>query len=34
MGLYMSTEDMEVIDLGASLLSMHPPFEMSAKADV
>ena len=33
-GGFMSREDMEVIDLGVALLSMHSPFEMSSKADV
>jgi aspartyl aminopeptidase len=33
-GLFMSMEDMQVIDLGVPLLSMHSPFEMSSKADV
>jgi aspartyl aminopeptidase len=33
-GLFMSQEDMQVIDLGVPLLSMHAPFEMSSKADV
>jgi len=33
-GGFMSREDMEVIDLGVPLLSMHSPFEMSSKADV
>lgn len=33
-GSFMSREDMEVIDLGVPLLSMHSPFEMSSKADV
>jgi aspartyl aminopeptidase len=33
-GLFMSREDMEVIDLGVPLLSMHSPFEMSSKVDV
>jgi aspartyl aminopeptidase len=33
-GLFMSMEDMQVIDLGVALLSMHAPFEMSSKADV
>ncbi|MGB7729227.1 MAG: hypothetical protein WBL50_14445 [Candidatus Acidiferrum sp.] len=33
-GLFMSREDMQVIDLGVTLLSMHAPFEMSSKADV
>jgi aspartyl aminopeptidase len=33
-GLFMSSQDMEVIDLGVPLLSMHSPFEMSSKADV
>jgi aspartyl aminopeptidase len=34
LGGYLSTEDMEVIDLGVPLLSMHSPFEMSSKVDV
>jgi aspartyl aminopeptidase len=33
-GLFMSMEDMQVIDLGVPLLSMHSPFEMSSKADI
>ena len=33
-GLFMSSQDMQVIDLGVALLSMHAPFEMSSKADV
>jgi putative aminopeptidase FrvX len=33
-GEFMSREDMEVIDLGVPLLSMHSPFEMSSKVDV
>jgi aspartyl aminopeptidase len=33
-GEFMSSQDMEVIDLGVPLLSMHSPFEMSSKADV
>jgi aspartyl aminopeptidase len=33
-GGFMSQEDMEVIDLGVPLLSMHSPFEMSSKVDV
>jgi aspartyl aminopeptidase len=33
-GLFMSAQDMNVIDLGVPLLSMHSPFEMSSKADV
>jgi len=33
-GLFMSREEMEVIDLGVPLLSMHSPFEMSSKVDV
>lgn len=33
-GGFMSRQDMEVIDLGVPLLSMHSPFEMSSKADV
>lgn len=33
-GGFMSAQDMEVIDMGVPLLSMHAPFEMSSKADV
>lgn len=33
-GGYMSAQDMEVIDLGVPLLSMHATFEMSSKVDV
>lgn len=33
-GGFMSGEDMEVIDLGVPLLSMHATFEMSSKVDV
>lgn len=33
-GGFMSREDMEVIDLGVPLLSMHAPYEMSSKVDV
>jgi aspartyl aminopeptidase len=33
-GLFMSMQDMQVIDLGVPLLSMHSPFEVSSKADV
>jgi aspartyl aminopeptidase len=33
-GLFMSQQDMQVIDLGVALLSMHAPFEMSSKVDV
>lgn len=33
-GLFMSQQDMNVVDLGVPLLSMHSPFEMSSKADV
>jgi aspartyl aminopeptidase len=33
-GLFMSMQDMQVIDLGVPLLSMHAPYEMSSKADV
>ncbi|MGB9068132.1 MAG: hypothetical protein WCC21_06150 [Candidatus Acidiferrales bacterium] len=33
-GLVVSKEDMEVIDLGVSLLSMRSPPEISSKADV
>jgi aspartyl aminopeptidase len=34
LGKFMSREDMEVIDMGVPLLSMHSPFEMSSKVDV
>jgi aspartyl aminopeptidase len=33
-GGFMSNQDMEVIDFGVPLLSMHSPFEMSSKVDV
>ncbi len=33
-GGYLSAWDMEVIDMGVPLLSMHSPFEMSSKVDV
>jgi len=33
-GGFMSAQEMEVIDLGVPLLSMHAPFEMSSKVDV
>ena len=33
-GHFMSREDMEVIDMGVPLLSMHAPFEMSSKVDL
>ncbi len=33
-GGYLSAQDMEVIDMGVPLLSMHSPFEMSSKVDV
>jgi aspartyl aminopeptidase len=33
-GGFMSNQDMEVIDVGVPLLSMHSPFEMSSKVDV
>ena len=33
-GGFLSAWDMEVIDIGVPLLSMHSPFEMSAKVDV
>lgn len=33
-GGFMSREDMEVIDMGVPLLSMHAPYEMSSKVDV
>ena len=32
-GGFMSRQDMEVIDFGVPLLSMHSPFEMSSKVD-
>ncbi|MGC2526218.1 MAG: hypothetical protein WA639_00615 [Candidatus Acidiferrum sp.] len=32
-GGFMSREDMEVIDFGVGLLSMHSPFELSSKVD-
>ncbi|MFY9550829.1 MAG: peptidase M18 [Thermoanaerobaculia bacterium] len=33
-GGFLSAQDMEVIDMGVPLLSMHAPFEMSSKVDV
>jgi aspartyl aminopeptidase len=33
-GQYLSSQEMEVIDMGVPLLSMHSPFEMSSKVDV
>ena len=33
-GGYLSAQEMEVIDMGVPLLSMHSPFEMASKADV
>lgn len=33
-GAFMSAYDMEVIDLGVPLLSMHAPYEMSSKVDL
>jgi aspartyl aminopeptidase len=33
-GGFLSAQDMEVIDMGVPLLSMHSPFEMSSKVDV
>jgi len=33
-GGYLSMEEMEVIDMGVPLLSMHAPVEMSSKVDV
>ncbi len=33
-GGFLSAWDMEVIDMGVPLLSMHAPFEMSSKVDV
>jgi aspartyl aminopeptidase len=33
-GGFMSRQEMEVIDLGVPLLSMHAPFEVSSKVDV
>ncbi len=32
-GEYFSAQEMEVIDMGVPLLSMHSPFEMSSKVD-
>ena len=33
-GEFLSAQEMEVIDMGVPLLSMHAPFEMSSKVDV
>jgi len=33
-GEFLSAQEMEVIDMGVPLLSMHSPFEMSSKVDV
>lgn len=33
-GGFLSAQDMEVIDMGVPLLSMHAPFEVSSKVDV
>jgi aspartyl aminopeptidase len=33
-GGFMSRENMEVVDLGIPLLSMHATFEMSSKVDL
>jgi aspartyl aminopeptidase len=33
-GGFLSMQEMEVIDMGVALLSMHAPFEMSSKVDV
>ncbi len=33
-GGFFSAQNMEVIDLGVPLLSMHATFEMSSKVDV
>ncbi len=33
-GGFMSQQDMEVIDMGVPLISMHSPFEMSSKVDL
>jgi aspartyl aminopeptidase len=33
-GQFLSAQEMEVIDMGVPLLSMHSPFEMSSKVDV
>jgi aspartyl aminopeptidase len=33
-GAFFSARDMEVIDIGVPLLSMHSPYEMSSKVDV
>lgn len=32
-GAYLSAQEMEVIDMGVPLLSMHAPYEMSSKVD-
>jgi aspartyl aminopeptidase len=34
LGRYLSSQEMDVIDIGVPLLSMHSPFEMSSKVDV
>ena len=34
LGRYLSMQEMEVIDIGVPLLSMHSPFEMSSKVDI
>src|SRR5262249_20921732 len=33
-GAFFSSQDMEVIDMGVPLLSMHAPFEMSSNVDL
>jgi aspartyl aminopeptidase len=33
-GGFMSQQEMEVIDMGVPLISMHSTFEMSSKVDV
>ena len=33
-GGFFSAHDLEVVDVGVPLLSMHSPFEMSSKVDV
>jgi aspartyl aminopeptidase len=33
-GYFMSRAEMEVIDLGVPILSMHSTYEMSSKVDV
>ena len=32
--MYMANRDINTLDIGVGLLSMHAPFEISSKADV